>query len=52
VEDLSVDGRNGRMILKWIFRKWDVVDVEWIDQAQVRDSWRTLVNAVMNLQVP
>jgi hypothetical protein len=23
----------------------------WIDQAQVRDRWRALVNAVMNLRV-
>jgi hypothetical protein len=29
---------------------WEGVD--WIDIAQDRDRWRTLVNAVMNLQVP
>ena len=26
--------------------------VDWIDVAEDRDRWRTLVNAVMNLPVP
>jgi hypothetical protein len=26
--------------------------MHWIDVAQDRDRWRTLVNAVMNLRVP
>jgi hypothetical protein len=29
---------------------WDVMN--WIDLAQDTGCWRTLVNAVMNLQVP
>jgi hypothetical protein len=48
LKDLGVDGR---IILKWIFEKWDV-DMDWIDLAGYRDRWRAVVNAVMNLQVP
>jgi hypothetical protein len=29
---------------------WD--GINWIDLAQDRDKWRTLVNTVMNLRVP
>jgi hypothetical protein len=46
--DLLADpGVVGRIILRWIFRKWD-----WIDVAQGSERWRALVNAVMNLRVP
>jgi hypothetical protein len=48
LEDSDVDGR---IILKWVFRKWDG-DMDWIDLAQNRNRWQALVNAIMNLQVP
>ena len=41
-------GVNGSVILKWIFRKWDM---KKIHMAQDRDRCRALVNAVMNVLV-
>ena len=49
---LGDPGVDGRIILRWIFRKWDVGGMDWIKLAQDTDSWRALVNAVMNLGVP
>jgi len=51
-EHLGDPGVNGRIILRWIFRKWNVGGVDWIELAQDRDRWRAFVNAVMNRQVP
>jgi hypothetical protein len=46
--DLDV---GGSIILRRILeRGWDSMD--WIDVAQDKDQWRTLVNTVMNLRVP
>jgi len=47
-EDPGVDGR---IILNWIFRKWDG-GMDWIDLAENMDRWRALVNAVIHLRVP
>ena len=48
LEDPSV---GGRIILKWIFEMWDR-GMNWIALVHVRDKWRAVVNAVMNLRVP
>jgi hypothetical protein len=50
-DQLGGPGIDGKIILKWIFKKWDV-GMDWIELAQDTDKWRTLVNAVMNLRVP
>jgi hypothetical protein len=51
-DHLGDPGVDGRIILKWFFRKWDVRGIDWIELAQDRDRWWALVNAVMKLRVP
>ena len=46
---LEDPGTDGRIILRWIFRKWNGGDMDWIDLAEDRDMWWAVVNAVMNL---
>jgi hypothetical protein len=54
------DGRRplGRARRKWVdnikldFRNTVWGGMDWIDLAQNRDQWRTLVDTVMNLRVP
>ena len=43
---------DGRMILRWIFRKWEGVFGDWMELAQDKDRWRALVGTVRNLLVP
>jgi hypothetical protein len=49
-DHLADPGVDGRIILKWIFKKWDG-GMGWIELVQDRDGWRALVNAVMNFRV-
>jgi hypothetical protein len=54
------DGKRplGRPKRKWVGNiKMDLREIgwdggDWIDRAQDRDQWRSLVRAVMNLRVP
>jgi hypothetical protein len=49
LKDTKVDGK---IILRWIFRKWNGGGMDWIDLAQDWDRWRSPLNAVMNLRLP
>ena len=48
-EDLDLDWR---IRLKFIFKKWKGVGMDWLDLVEDWDRWRALVNAVMNFWVP
>ena len=43
-EELEEIGVYGRIILRWIFRKWDAGH-GWIDLVEDRARWRSIVNA-------
>jgi hypothetical protein len=43
---------DGTIILTWVFRKWDVWGMGWIELDQDTDRWRAHVNVIMNRRVP
>jgi hypothetical protein len=51
-DNLEYPGLDGKIILKYIIKEVECRVIEWIELAQDRDRWRTLVNAVMKLRVP
>jgi hypothetical protein len=50
-DHLKNPGVDGRIILKWLFEKWNG-GMDWIDLVQDRNRWQALVYAVMNLEIP
>jgi len=50
-DHLENPGVDGRIILRWIYIKWNG-GIDLIDLAQNRDRWWTIVNAVINCRVP
>jgi hypothetical protein len=48
---LEDPGIDGRIIMRWIFRRWDG-GMGWIDLVQNRDRWLVVVNAIINLGFP
>jgi hypothetical protein len=45
-------GIDGRIILGWIFKKWDLGVRTGLGWLRIGIRWRALVSAVRNLRVP
>jgi len=41
---------DGRIILRWIFRKLEEVVGDWMELAHDRDRWRALVGTVRDFR--
>ena len=50
-DHLEDPGLDGRIILRWIFMKWDVGLWAVSSCLRIGDRWRALVNEVMNFRV-
>jgi hypothetical protein len=49
-DHLEGPGVNGRIILGWVFSKWER-GMDWIDLTHDRSRWRALLKAVIDLRV-
>jgi hypothetical protein len=49
---LGDPGVDGRIILKWVFKNWNLEVLDCIELAQNRDRRWALVNVAKNLRVP
>jgi hypothetical protein len=48
LKDLDV---SGRVILKWIFKRYNEGSMDWIYLAPDWNTWPALVNEVMNVRI-
>jgi len=54
IDNIEDPGVDGRIMVRWIFRKWVWGEggIKYITLARDKDRWREFVNPVMKLWVP